>query len=709
MLKRILALVLVLCLAAANAPVPIYAVTLHEHTQNLQIKPVEQTTVMAAGETKKDPITLEAGNTSFDVPKRGYNYFLFTAPADGTLTVTIHSSTGKWYYLVGSSGKWDIQPESQKMKSGDSYLIAVRIYNSSADKYGGAAGTITLDVSFVSEGGEPVDPPVTECAHDWADASCTAPKTCKKCGITEGEALGHDWADASCTAPKTCKKCGSTEGEALGHTEQTIPGKDATCTEPGLTEGKQCSVCGEILTEQTKIDAKGHNYIDGTCTHCGDTIEPPAPTDPEVTEPTEPDVTEPTETMEAQIGDAKYETLKEAIDAAQDGDVIILLSDVNGTAEDYVQLDEEYKTWLKVEGKSITIDLNGKTIFADATMMGKGDPHTRTEDGYGIMIDWTGDKLDGMLVGVFATSNNGHLTLKDSSPAQTGTVSAQSYNDVTDKCGIVYALLVNYKSGCSITVESGNYKLDIARDSLIYSGCSHGEGEGVMINGGTFQLGNVGQGRNQSPWIFNVKGRDEGHAHINGGSFNTDIRNQYWIFEAQMSGNKTLVYNEETQMYDTAEAKYMVNMQYKSGKWYTYEKGYLTLAEAVAAAQSNAASAAAAGKSPTVTMLADDAGAGANIDFDMTIDFGGHTFTVTEGIDGGTNGFVIAKGCSVILRNGTVQVELEQVDVLIWNDGDLRLRKITLDGTGLAKTGKTKVIGGKGYKSEDGETDIIQG
>ena len=45
---------------------------------------------------------------------------------------------------------------------------------------------------------------------------------------------------------------------ALGHTEETIPGKDATCTETGLTAGVKCSVCDEILTAQEEIAALGH-------------------------------------------------------------------------------------------------------------------------------------------------------------------------------------------------------------------------------------------------------------------------------------------------------------------------------------------------------------------------------------------------------------------------------------------------------------------
>ena len=38
-----------------------------------------------------------------------------------------------------------------------------------------------------------------------------------------------------------------------------IPAKEATCTEPSLTEGKKCSTCGKILEPQEEADpALGH-------------------------------------------------------------------------------------------------------------------------------------------------------------------------------------------------------------------------------------------------------------------------------------------------------------------------------------------------------------------------------------------------------------------------------------------------------------------
>ena len=109
---------------------------------------------------------------------------------------------------------------------------------------------------------------VTVQAHDMSDATCTAPATCSKCGITEGEKLGHDMADATCTKPATCKRdgCNYTEGKALGHKEETVPGKAATCTEPGLTDGKKCTVCKEVTVKQSEIKALGHTWDEGTVT-----------------------------------------------------------------------------------------------------------------------------------------------------------------------------------------------------------------------------------------------------------------------------------------------------------------------------------------------------------------------------------------------------------------------------------------------------------
>lgn len=60
-----------------------------------------------------------------------------------------------------------------------------------------------------------------------------------------------------------------TTAKAHVHTEKGVPAIAATCTEPGLTEGKVCAECGEVLVKQEVIPAKGHNFENGVCTRCG--------------------------------------------------------------------------------------------------------------------------------------------------------------------------------------------------------------------------------------------------------------------------------------------------------------------------------------------------------------------------------------------------------------------------------------------------------
>lgn len=105
--------------------------------------------------------------------------------------------------------------------------------------------------------------------HAWLDAACETPRTCTKCGETEGEALGHTWQEATCETPKTCTACGKTEGSAPGHSWT-----EATCE-----TSKTCTVCGKTdgapLGHQTPWEPVKDDYtrMSYTCPACGKTEE----------------------------------------------------------------------------------------------------------------------------------------------------------------------------------------------------------------------------------------------------------------------------------------------------------------------------------------------------------------------------------------------------------------------------------------------------
>ena len=55
---------------------------------------------------------------------------------------------------------------------------------------------------------------------------------------------------------------------ALGHNEVIDETIEPTCTKTGLTEGKHCSLCGEVLVAQEEIPALGHTFENGKCIDC---------------------------------------------------------------------------------------------------------------------------------------------------------------------------------------------------------------------------------------------------------------------------------------------------------------------------------------------------------------------------------------------------------------------------------------------------------
>ena len=134
---------------------------------------------------------------------------------------------------------------------------------------------------------------------DWItdkDSTCTVGgtkhKECTVCHVTletENIPVKSHTYESVVTAPTCttegytthiCSVCGDSYVDekvgALGHTEVIDAARDATCTETGLTDGKHCSACGEVIVAQTETPALGHTAVTdkavaATCTKAGKT------------------------------------------------------------------------------------------------------------------------------------------------------------------------------------------------------------------------------------------------------------------------------------------------------------------------------------------------------------------------------------------------------------------------------------------------------
>ena len=341
----------------------------------------------------------------------------------------------------------------------------------------------------------------------------------------------------------------------------------------------------------------------------------------------------------------KYATLQAAIDAAENGDEIVVLKDITlGTGE-----TREYTTTSGgtvsvralnlISGKSVTIDLNGNTLYCEE------------------------EAEENQIYNFFAVTEEGHLTIKDSSEDGIGTVEIKN-NDAD--ATTVHSLIMCYNG--TMTIENGNYKLHYGKNGngMIYSQQS----ETVTVNGGNFWLGNVGTLENHSPWIFNASGRNGNRIIVNGGTFNDDVLHQYYAFEVESSVKNALVNNNNgtwSVITNGAVAhvteRYVYPANYTTN--YTNTVGYATLKDAFAAAHTY--NYVTEEEMSTVTMLKDvtlDAyvtiskSVNLNLDqFNITREDGTALYFNSEGIEVTINGEGTVSGTqAVYVDNGTVTI-----------------------------------------------------
>ncbi len=144
--------------------------------------------------------------------------------------------------------------------------------------------------SFVTEIGngtaDPSSMMLFACVYDANYVPPTEPdvggeETCKHTTFITDKAVAATCTESGLTAGRHCFDCGEILVKqevipALGHNEVIDEAVAATCTTTGLTQGSHCSRCEEVLVEQEVIRALGHitvydAAVAATCTEPGKT------------------------------------------------------------------------------------------------------------------------------------------------------------------------------------------------------------------------------------------------------------------------------------------------------------------------------------------------------------------------------------------------------------------------------------------------------
>ena len=313
----------------------------------------------------------------------------------------------------------------------------------------------------------------------------------------------------------------------------------------------------------------------------------------------------------AQVGSTKYESLAAAIGAAQDGDTVTLLKDIDLPAT------------AVVKGKTITLDLNGKTISNSTDIWNES------------INAWS----------LISVRVNGDLTINDT--AGGGTLKAKE-NDC-------YALDVQDKD-TALTVNAGTY---VGNISAIYAY----DGK-VTINGGHFSIQQKKD--DGDPYRFTLNCYDSNYKAdsagftVNGGTFeNFDPRNN----PAEGAGTsfvaESVGVDKNTDGTFTAKPNMAAQIVDAGGGSVAAYAGHY---DAIAAAKDG----------ETVILLSDRKNFVTNtINANITIDLNGKTLSV-----GNNNPFFRTNG-EVTIQNGTITSDYPCVIVNAYNKLTLKNVKIT--------------------------------
>ena len=198
--------------------------------------------------------------------------------------------------------------------------------------------------------------------------------------------------------------------------------------------------------------------------------------------------------MVAQIGEVKYGTLAEAIAAANAGDTVKLLRDINTPEISYMI------------SKSLTIDLNGKTVTGDGYdavfQINNADAKVLIKNGNIVAVENTGS-AGKYAMAIWACKAECEVTLENLNASQKITHTDDPQMDMI------------YASGGTIIINSGNFKSGTPAWTLNCKDAAYKDGTAnIIVKGGTFTgfdpANNKAEGENTNFVAAGYKSVDNG-------------------------------------------------------------------------------------------------------------------------------------------------------------------------------------------------------
>lgn len=414
----------------------------------------------------------------------------------------------------------------------------------------------------------------------------------------------------------------------------------------------------------------------------------------------------------AKIGDVEYPTLQAAVDAANNGDTIVLKKSISAT-----EIGEKKQLQFVKADMNVTLDLNQNTITAEAgeAIAINAANITLTVKNGTIENFAEGNYSDGVYA--YKESNNLTLTFESivlksrtQGLAVQGLTSNSNVNIVNSKITSAEELGIYYppKSGTltisdseitgvtGIVVKGSNLVVKGEKTIIsgtgpnvdpetYYTGATDGSstltetGDALYIESGyndrdisvSISGGHLNSKSAKAVRMFVKNGENTSakrEISVTGGTFSSDV--SAYVAEGYVQNNGTVERLGET------------NAVAKIGNTY-----YKTLSDAYAALPRNAGT---DSEPTTITVLKDSEGKAIGSDSDKgmnyVIDFGGHTYTVGKPAVGSTGtetqGLRVLKGSKAVFKNGTLKaVNYPDMKMPVHTYGDVTFEDFTVDAT----------------------------